>query len=278
MTWAKGRAEIKGFVSKFGSKYAGVVPDDAKIPASVLNPYAQARDAHAPKVLSKFNTALSGASKGGLARRQPDKFVSLKQDSKHFISTGGAAGRRAGRQFKEEEAWLVALVKRRWLSGDPISTDEIKIHMLARFGVPAGPDDTAVEGGAGVDQNEDEDDDNNNDHDHDHDGIVVDDGGGGTDQEEDDDDDGVGGGDHHHHGGADHHQLQQEGGQQAARGAVHPQDLHPRWTEPVVREHRRVQAAPRRPPVYGVLLTPNQALDNIEAALLANQFELMLVL
>ena len=95
MTWAQGRAEIKGFVSKFGSKYAGV-PDDAKIPASVLNPYAQARGAHAPKVLSKFNTALSGASKGGLARRQPDKFVSLKQDSEHFISTGGAAGQGGG--------------------------------------------------------------------------------------------------------------------------------------------------------------------------------------
>jgi hypothetical protein len=31
-------------------------------------------------------------------------------------------------------------------------------------------------------------------------------------------------------------------------------------------------------PVYGVLLSPNQALDNIEAALLANQFEIMLVL
>ena len=31
-------------------------------------------------------------------------------------------------------------------------------------------------------------------------------------------------------------------------------------------------------PVYGVLLTPNQALGNIEAALLANQFEMMLVL
>ena len=31
-------------------------------------------------------------------------------------------------------------------------------------------------------------------------------------------------------------------------------------------------------PVYGVLLTPGQALDNIEATLLANQFEMMLVL
>jgi hypothetical protein len=30
--------------------------------------------------------------------------------------------------------------------------------------------------------------------------------------------------------------------------------------------------------VYGVLLTPGQALDNIEATLLANQFEMMLVL
>ncbi len=30
-------------------------------------------------------------------------------------------------------------------------------------------------------------------------------------------------------------------------------------------------------PVYGVLLTPDQALDNIEAALLVNQFEMMYV-
>ncbi len=113
----------------------------------MLNPYTQARGTAAPKVVlsSKFNTELSGASKGGLARRQPDNFVSLTRDCKHFISTGGAAGRRAGCQFKEEEVWLVALVKRRWLSGDPISTDEIKIHLLAPFG----PDDTAVEGARG---------------------------------------------------------------------------------------------------------------------------------
>jgi hypothetical protein len=46
----------------------------------------------------------------------------------------------------------------------------------------------------------------------------------------------------------DDRQLQQEGGPQAARGAVHPQDVHPRWTEPVVREHRRASTTCRTTP------------------------------
>jgi hypothetical protein len=123
MTWAAARAQFKGFSDAFGKKFDHV-PDDSKLSDRVLAKFKSARG-QGPKVLSIFTSDITGAAKGRLARQRPHEYISLTRKKKHLVSSGDK-GRRAARRFKD--------VQHRWSSGDPISKQEMKIQLHAKFG------------------------------------------------------------------------------------------------------------------------------------------------
>jgi len=111
------------------------VPDELSLPEDELAVYEPYRGKQ--EVLSVFNKNVSSSSRGAKARHLPEKFVSLNDNKKQFLSSSNSP-RHKQRKYLAECKWLKQLVQQRWLVGDPISMAEIHVELTAMFGKPQG--------------------------------------------------------------------------------------------------------------------------------------------
>ena len=127
LTW---RSVRKRLGKAFAEKYNDIDPD-SKVPEEKLVPYAKARG-NGPQVLTSV-TPIPNATRGQLAKTDPDHYISIPAGRKHFICSGGGAKAR-GRKFQEEEAFLRNYIRQSWDQGTPRSMPEMKAELWAQFG------------------------------------------------------------------------------------------------------------------------------------------------
>ena len=102
-----------------------------QVPEEKLTPFSKARG-DGPQVLTSV-TPIPNATRGQLAKTDPDHYVSIPAGRKHFICSGGGAKSR-GRKFVDEENFLRNYIRQSWEQAQPRSMPEMKAEMWAQFG------------------------------------------------------------------------------------------------------------------------------------------------
>lgn len=127
LTWRSVRKRLgKAFAEKFDH-----IELDSKVPEEKLVPFAKARG-DGPQVLTSV-TPIPNATRGQLAKNDPEHYISIPAGRKHFICSGGGAKAR-GRKFQEEEAFLRNYIRQSWDQGAPRSMPEMKAELWAQYG------------------------------------------------------------------------------------------------------------------------------------------------